>query len=109
MRTGLSLTPWSRAAIPDLAQDAIEWRIPSGHRLDIGGHGRDWSAKLVNRSGCVASTYHEPSWTAAVDRVLVPVSYLRCSACGKRLGDYGECDSCTSDTWAEQREASDAN
>ena len=109
MRTGLSLTPWSRAAIPDLAQDAIERRIPSGHRLDIGGHGRAWSAKLVNRSGCVASTYHEPSWTAAVDRVLVPVSYLRCSACGKRLGDYGECDSCTSDTWAEQREASDAN
>ena len=29
--------------------------------------------------------------------VRVPVSYLRCAACGKRLGDYGDCDSCSFD------------
>jgi hypothetical protein len=33
--------------------------------------------------------------------VTVPLSYERCATCGKKLGDYGECDGCTADREAE--------
>ena len=108
----LDLTPWSRAAIPDRA--ALRRRVPDGHTLHISASDRRvFHVSLVAlRTGLVAEA-SGPIDAAidevlgrldlALDDVLVPVSYMRCSACGKRLGDYGDCDSCGFDESEAQR------
>jgi hypothetical protein len=105
MSANLVLTPWARAALTDADRDAIRARIRHGDRLELAGHGRDWAAHLIRGGVVVAVTTRQPTWQAAVDGVLVPVSYMRCATCGKKLTDWGDCDSCTFDR--SQREADD--
>ena len=97
MTSALDLTPNARRALTDAERDSIRRRIPDGSRLELAGHGRDWAAHLIRGGVVVAQAQHQATWRAAVDGVLVPVSYLRCATCGKKLGPWGDCDSCTFD------------
>jgi len=89
----LDLSPWARQAIPD--QAALRRRVPDGHTLTVVTRDRrHFTVRLASPAGMVSEV--RAPLEEALD-VVVPVSYLRCATCGKRLGDYGECDSCTFD------------
>jgi hypothetical protein len=90
----LDLSPWARQAIPD--QAALRRRVPDGHTLTVVTRDhRHFTVYLTTPRGRVAESSGLPIEQAL--EAVVPVSYLRCATCGKRLGDYGDCDSCTFD------------
>ena len=95
----LDCTPWARAAIPDRA--ALQRRVPDGHTLHVStGNRRVFRVALTRPDeGLVVEALGplDLALDLALDEVRVPVSYMRCSACGKRFGDYGDCDSSSFD------------
>ena len=96
----LDLTPWARQAIPEADRAALRARVPDGNTLTVSTHDhRVFVVSLASRAGRL-SEYRGTDLAHGFD-VVVPVSYMRCSTCGKRLGDYGECDSCTFDRQAD--------
>lgn len=95
----LDLSPWARQGLTDDDLAAIRARLPQDAELYVSRKDhRLWTMLLIVGGERVGGG-KGVTWQRAFD-VTVPLSYLRCATCERKLDASGDCDHCYADRMA---------